>query len=350
MPIDKKRIRKYRFRILRRIFLSLILLALITLIIFTSHSTINELILDKTAPEIVLSGRKTMTILAGEEFNEPGYSATDNGVDFTEKVEVKNNVNTNEPGKYFIGYFAKDDSGNETAEHRTVIVEKEYNFNTKDPDFYLRSLENYIKEKGWKVSLGFYSLNNHVSYIFNGSQEYYGASLIKPVAALYAYENLNLTTKEKELIKQSITVSNNEAYAELADIIGLNNLKQYGNDLGLTNFMADKNNVYYSDTTVENQLTLWKKIWQFVNTNKNGSELKKFFINDEENYIKFDDSISVMHKYGYWDEVFHDTGIVLDESPYIVVILTNEGESDHEEIIKNISKKLYNFNKIIKNS
>ena len=274
MPIDKKRIRKYRFRIFRRLLLILILLALIILIIFTSHSTINELILDKTAPEIVLSGKTTMTILAGEEFSEPGYSATDNGVDFTEKVKVKNNIDINEPGEYLVSYSVEDDSGNEAVEYRKVIVEKEYNFNTKDPDFYLRSLENYIKEKGWKVSLGFYSLNNHFSYIYNGNQEYYGASLIKPVAALYAYENLNLTTKEKELIKQSITVSDNEAYDELADIIGLNNLRQYGKDLGLTNFMADKNNVYYSDTTVDNQLTLWKKIWQFINTNKNGSELK----------------------------------------------------------------------------
>ena len=57
-----------------------------------------------------------------------------------------------------------------------------------------------------------------------------------------------------------------------------------------------------------------------------------------------------MHKYGYWDDVFHDTGIVLDESPYIVVILTNEGENNYEEIINKLSEKLYDYNKIIKNT
>lgn len=336
--------------IFRRVLLIFALLALATLLIFANRSTIDEILLDEEAPKIYLSGKMTITILVGEEFKEPGFSATDNGIDFTDRVEISNNIDNSQPGRYLIEYTAKDDNDNKVTEYRTVIVEEDYNFATKDPEFYLRSLENYIKEKKWKVSLGFFNLNNHYTYLYNSSKKYYGASLIKPVAALYAYENLNLSAAQKDLIKQMITVSDNDAYVEMADIIGLNNLKEYGENLGLVNFMTDKNNIYYSDTTVENQLKIWQRLWHFVNTNEKGSELKAYFLNDEMNYLEFNDSISAMHKYGSWDEYFHDAGIILSESPYIAIVLTEEGNGDYEKIIQKLSEKLYGFNKIIANN
>ena len=347
MNTAENRAHKYHMMILRRFLLIFALLALAILLIFANGSTMNELLLDEEDPEIYLLGKTTMTILVGEEFEEPGFYATDNGTDFTNRVEISNNVDSSQPGTYSVEYVAVDDNDNRAVKRRTIIVEENYNFQTKDPDFYLRSLENYIEEKEWQVSIGFYNLDNHYTYLYNKDKEYYGASLIKSVAALYAYENLNLSANEKTLVKQMISVSDNEAYIEMADIIGVKKLKEYGENLGLVNFMTDKNNIYYSDTTVENQLKIWQRLWQFINTDEKGEELEAYFLNDKTNYLKFDDSILVMHKYGTWDEYFHDTGIILDDHPYIAVILTEEGNGNYKKIIQDLSEKLYGFNMIV---
>ena len=67
------------------------------------------------------------------------------------------------------------------------------------------------------------------------------------------------------------------------------------------------------------------------------------FINDYGNYLKFDDTL-VMHKYGYWGGYYHDVGIVLDEQPYIIVVLTEQGEGSFKyQIINNISKLINEY-------
>ena len=69
-------------------------------------------------------------------------------------------------------------------------------------------------------------------------------------------------------------------------------------------------------------------------------------INDNDgNYLVFD-NIEVMHKYGYQGCYYHDVGIVLDEEPYIIVILTEHGkdsDTKRKEIINRISKIIYNY-------
>lgn len=157
-----------------------------------------------------------------------------------------------------------------------------------------------------------------------------------------------MSSGETDLIESALTYSDNEAYASLMKIIGVKNLRDYGKSLGFTGFITDESNNYYSDTTVENQLILWKKIWDFINTNEYGEELKKFLKNNNLNYLNFNSSISSLHKYGAWDEYFHDVGIILDDSQYIIVVLTKEGNNNYPKIIRNLSEKLYNFNKLIK--
>ena len=52
-----------------------------------------------------------------------------------------------------------------------------------------------------------------------------------------------------------------------------------------------------------------------------------------------------MHKYGYYGQYYHDVGIVLDDEPYIVVILTNHGSDNKKEIINNLSNLMYKYYK-----
>lgn len=78
---------------------------------------------DKEAPVIELSGDIEMTIEAGTQFEEPGFSADDNyDGDLTEKVEKNNDIDTCTKQDVTITYSVKDSSGNESVANRTVHI------------------------------------------------------------------------------------------------------------------------------------------------------------------------------------------------------------------------------------
>lgn len=79
-------------------------------------------IVDKTHPDILLEGDE-ISIIVGNEFNEPGYKATDNyDGDITDKVVIDNQVDINTIGDYEVTYTAEDSSKNTTKVTRKVHV------------------------------------------------------------------------------------------------------------------------------------------------------------------------------------------------------------------------------------
>ena len=89
----------------------------------TATQTIKVEVRDKKAPEIALNGDAEMTVEAGSEFSDPGYTATDNyDGDLTDKVSVTGAVDTSKPGDYEIKYSVADSSKNEIEVKRTVHV------------------------------------------------------------------------------------------------------------------------------------------------------------------------------------------------------------------------------------
>ena len=89
----------------------------------TATQTIKVEVRDKKAPEITLNGDAEMTVEAGSEFSDPGYTATDNyDGDLTDKVSVTGAVDTSKPGDYEIKYSVADSSKNESEVKRTVHV------------------------------------------------------------------------------------------------------------------------------------------------------------------------------------------------------------------------------------
>ena len=78
---------------------------------------------DKTAPNITLSGNKTITLYLGSTWKEPGYKAIDNcDNEITSNVVISGSVNTNKIGSYKITYTVKDKSGNQTIVERVVNI------------------------------------------------------------------------------------------------------------------------------------------------------------------------------------------------------------------------------------
>ena len=75
------------------------------------------------ATSIYLSGDLTMYLRVGDEYKEPGYTVIDSiDSNLTDKVVVKNEVDTSKKGIYRITYMVTNSTGVSTQVSRTVIV------------------------------------------------------------------------------------------------------------------------------------------------------------------------------------------------------------------------------------
>lgn len=89
----------------------------------TLKKTIEVVVADTKAPAITLAGDSEMTVEAGTEFSDPGYTAEDNyDGDVTGKVSVDGDVDTKKCGDYTIKYTVSDSAGNEATVERNVMV------------------------------------------------------------------------------------------------------------------------------------------------------------------------------------------------------------------------------------
>ena len=80
--------------------------------------------MDTQAPVISLSGDTEITLEAGSNYEEAGFSAVDNyDGDITDKVETSAEVDTYTTGDTTIVYSVKDSSGNEAFTERVIHVE-----------------------------------------------------------------------------------------------------------------------------------------------------------------------------------------------------------------------------------
>ena len=110
----------------------------------TLKKTIEVVVADTKAPAITLAGDSEMTVEAGTEFSDPGYTAEDNyDGDVTGKVSVDGDVDTKKCGDYTIKYTVSDSSENETQEERVVHVA-----DTTAPQITLSGNENTYVEIG----------------------------------------------------------------------------------------------------------------------------------------------------------------------------------------------------------
>jgi len=299
-------------------------------------------VVDKIIPEIKLNGNNPLYIYIGDEFIDPGVQVHDNyDGEISSKVIINNNINNENVGTYNVHYSVTDSSGNTNSITREVILKEKQNniiHNNNNKNNISNPMVNYIKSNNFDISFGYYNLITGKNYFYNENKVYFAASLIKTVEALYLYEHNMVNDETLPYIKKSISVSDNPSHHHLQKLIGKNNLIAYGKSLGAKYTLSGGG--VCGNTTVNDQLIFLKKLYDI--TNNTNDELKNFFINDYGNYLKFDDKIPVMHKYGYYYNVYHDVGIILEEEPYIIIILTGLTKN-YEEVINNLSKITYEY-------
>lgn len=300
------------------------------------------LVVDNTAPVIKLNKDSYISLNVNDNYVEYGAEAIDDyDKDITDKIVITGNVDTSNVGIYTINYSVSDSSGNISNTTRVVEVKSYPSYDNSNT--YYNDLDNeivnYINNKGYDVSIGYYNLTNGKSFYYNENKVYYGASLIKTLLSMYMYENDLVNDSNKLDMEKMISVSNNDSYFNLFYQVGFNNLKDYGNELGTKYTLVGPDN--FGMTSVIDQIIVFKKLYSMITDNKY-AEMKSYFINDYFNNLKINNNV-VLHKYGYWDSVYHDCGIFLDKNPYILVVLTNHGYGDYENIVNDISNLMYKY-------
>ena len=102
-------------------------------------------------------------------------------------------------------------------------------------------------------------------------------------------------------------------------------LREFGLSIGAKNTL-DTGDIFGNITT-EDAVAYMQTLYDFINNNGElGEELKTYFVNAEQNDLALpENNILAAHKYGEYDNTYNDIGIVYDEHPYLLIVLTEEG-------------------------
>lgn len=239
---------------------------------------------------------------------------------------------------------------------KNPLPEENFNENTLNKK---NEIISYASKNGLRYTFEDLTFGYQINY--NENEPLYGASLIKLVTAIYLIENdvdlsqqikytSNFVSKYSEgmekrkigenitlqdLMKYSITVSDNTAHHMLVNYIGKSKLKEYAKSLGATAIFTGSSDDYGNQITHDTNIYL-KKAYELINTKENGKLLKEYMSNDRKNKLNTE-NISIAHKYGSYDMYYHDIGINFDKHPYTISVLTTKGESGAGKYINAIS-------------
>jgi len=204
-----------------------------------------------------------------------------------------------------------------------------------------------------------------VSYNENGS--IFTASTIKAPAVIYLYEavsrgevNLDdkltytsnfyntgsgvLKTKEvntqysvKDLMEYTIHDSDNIAYAMLVNRFGRENIYNFWKNLGTTNIFSY--NTIWGNTSASDASIYMEELYRFYLENEEyGTILMDLFKNAGWKMItNKDGEFNTANKGGWSGTSFHDVAIVFENNPYILVVMSNTGESNYNSLFTRVN-------------
>ena len=273
-------------------------------------------------------------------------------------------------------YKRKNISAETTEEHKSIMKKLRYENCVKEGITEDNFNENTINTKNELMK---YLNNNNIYYYYQDkdygyeikrkeTESIYGASLVKLSTALYLIDNdvdlsqtVTYLAKFKtayskgmqthkigdkvslgELMKYSITYSDNTAHHMILSFIGKEKLKEYSKTLGAKVLLSGWDD--FGNQTAEDMNIYLNRAYELFTEKENGKLLKEYMNNTDTNALNFDD-VTFMHKYGSYSLYFHDVGIYNGEHPYNVSVLTTKTEANGPSYVNKVSKLTYNFHK-----
>lgn len=265
-------------------------------------------------------------------------------------------------------------------EERQAKLLKEYNacvYKKYEESDLNEELSSKINEVTYYIRTNYYAsvvyedAATGFSFKYQEDESYYGASLIKIVEAMYLFDKaeageidindtLTYTSKYvasysdgmskkkvgdevsiKELISYALLYSDNSAHFMLSDYIGVENLRNYGKSLGAVHIL-NSGDTFGNQSALDTNIYLHHAYEIIKSNSEYGKLLKEYMTNTNYNslYLTEEENNNVAHKYGLYANYYHDIGIVFEENPYYISVLTNHGKGDYKTVVNNIHKKI----------
>lgn len=232
----------------------------------------------------------------------------------------------------------------------------------------MNQIEQVIKGCGNGVSVFYQDITSGYSYTYNADQKYFIASIIKAPYCMYIYKlssegkcdldkrytyasrhqsggtgkiqfmKVGTSFSMRELLEYAIKYSDNVAMNMIKEAYPVDGYKKYAKTLGLTHF-EDIKNATNGLLTAKDAGIYIHAIYQFINENPNGKELKTLMSSTSNPMIT--SKYPVIRKYGWAEQSFHDIAIVDAPRPYLLCILTNhDGDFTSFKKISTIIEKI----------
>ena len=172
------------------------------------------------------------------------------------------------------------------------------------------------------ASLGKINLDDELTY----TSSYYNTGAWK-------LKNKKFNTKYdiRTLVEYSTVASDNAAHNMLMDHFGRKNILDFWKEKGTTAIFTVNNN--WGLTNAHDASIYMEELYKFYLEDETyGEELMNNFLESYPKFIKGKNDYKVASKSGWAGTAIHDVSIVFADNPYIVVALSNLGDTDYGSI------------------
>lgn len=279
---------------------------------------------------------QTVNIYTKEQEEPKSESAIDELVKCYKKPLDKSNLNE----EMTTNIKNLENLFNENVEHYSFYYQDLYSgftvsYNEESPIFTASSIKApamiYLYEKASKNEI---DLNEQLTYTSNFYSGGSGILKTKPQNTSYTVETL---------IEYSIHYSDNIAYAMLMNHFGRTNILDFWTKLGTKNIFTQ--NTIWGVTSAKDAYIYMNELYRFYQEDEiYGKKLMEYFKNAEWKLITDKNGeYNTASKGGWSGKAIHDATIVFDKNPYILVIMSNTGESNYSYLFQTASKLVGNL-------
>lgn len=165
---------------------------------------------------------------------------------------------------------------------------------------------------------------NEKKYDLNQQWVYYPETMFKEGSGIIQHKEAGFTLSYRELFEYTILHSDNIAFEQLRKIYGMDSFYDLVWRLGI------KGTSYgFMQLSASDCVAVLEDIYKYFETEEKYALFLKDIMSRSAHSVMIPAAVSPVvcaHKYGWDDASYHDMGIVLDEHPYIIVIMTDLDE------------------------
>jgi len=222
----------------------------------------------------------------------------------------------------------------------------------------VKEINNYYNQSNNHFAFVYKDLFTGFTVSYNEDQSIFAASSIKAPTDIYIWEmassgkvnldeiltytsgyynsgsgvlkNKKVNTKYsvRTLLEYSTVTSDNAAHNMLMDKYGRENMLSFWKEKGTKTIF--RSNTNWGSTSGYDAMIYMEELYKFyVNNSEYGDDVMKNFINSYPKFLKGKNDYKVASKSGWSGSALHDVSIIFADNPYIVVALSNLGDTGY---------------------